>query len=191
MTIIGVSGKKRSGKDTFFQMLEKHSDVPVYRLAFADTLKQEIYEYILKPNGLELDMMSNEATKEQFRTLLQWWGTEFRRRLFRDDYWLAKLSEQLSQYENQDAIVMITDVRFPNEFQYIKSIGGLMVRITRPNMPSSGDVHVSETALDDELGFDTFIENNGSLELFDRMAVSYLSSLNSGATCNKLVGVAS
>lgn len=190
MTVIGVSGKKRSGKDTFFQMLEKHSSVPVYRLAFADTLKNEIYERILKPDGLERSMLDNDATKEQFRTLLQWWGTEYRRRLFRDDYWLAKLSEQLEQYKDQNAIVVITDVRFPNEFTFIKSIGGLMVRVSRPGLPNSTDPHPSEVALDDEKGFDTFIDNNGTLEQFDKIVQAYVSTLNNGVSCARIVSVA-
>ena len=190
MTVIGVSGKKRSGKDTFFQMLEKHSSVPVYRLALADTLKNEIYERILKPDGLERSMLDNDATKEQFRTLLQWWGTEYRRRLFRDDYWLAKLSEQLEQYKDQDAIVVITDVRFPNEFSFIKSIGGLMVRVSRPGLPNATDPHPSEVALDDEKGFDTFIDNNGTLEQFDSIVQAYVGTLNNGVSCARMMSVA-
>jgi hypothetical protein len=189
MTVIGVSGKKRSGKDTFFQMLEKHSSVPVYRLAFADTLKNEIYEMILKPDGLERSMLDNDETKEQFRILLQWWGTEYRRRLFRDDYWLVKLSEQLEPYKDQDVIVVVTDVRFPNEFNFIKSIGGLMVRISRPGLTSSTDSHVSEIALDDEKGFDTFVDNNGTLEQFESIVQAYIGALNRGASCLRMVSV--
>lgn len=189
MTVIGVSGKKRSGTDTFFQMLEQHSDVPVYRLAFADTLKNEIYERILEPDGLSRSMLDNDETKEQFRLLLQWWGTEYRRRLFRDDYWLTKLSEQLEQYKDQDVIVVITDVRFPNEFKFIKSIGGFMVRVSRPGLPNANDAHPSEVALDDEKGFDTFIDNNGTLDQFDSIVRSYVGALNSGARVARMVSV--
>lgn len=189
MKVIGLSGKKRSGKDTFFQMIEKHSSVPVYRLAFADTLKNEIYERILQPDGLERSMLDNDATKEQFRTLLQWWGTEYRRRIFRDDYWLAKLTEQMEQYKEQDVIVVITDVRFPNEFGFIKSLGGLMVRIGRPGLPSASDSHPSEVALDEERGFDTFVENNGDLEQFERIAIAYISTINNGVSVRKMASV--
>lgn len=190
MKVIGVSGKKRSGKDTFFQMLEKYSDRPVYRLAFADTLKNEIYERILKPDGLERSMLDDEATKEQFRTLLQWWGTEYRRRIFRDDYWLVKLSEQLESYKEQDVIVVITDVRFPNEFEFIKSIGGLMVRVSRPGFSNSADSHPSEIALDDEKNFDTFIDNNGTLEQFESIVETYIKTLTNGTSYKRMMGVA-
>jgi ribulose bisphosphate carboxylase small subunit len=134
-------------------------------------------------------MLDDVNTKEQFRILLQWWGTEYRRRLFRDDYWLVALSKKIEQYQNEDAIVVITDIRFPNEFEYIKSLGGHMVRIARPDLNQSGDAHFSETALDNEENFDTFIDNNGSLEQFKAIVETYYAS-GEISTPKKIVSVA-
>ena len=189
MIVIGVSGKKGSGKDTFFHMLEKNSKIPVYRLALADTLKNEIYERILKPDGLERQLLDNVETKENFRTLLQWWGTEYRRRMFQDEYWLVKLAEQIKQYDGQNVIVVVTDVRFQNEFKFLKEMNGLMVRIARPNTDACADEHPSETALDNETNFDTFVDNNGSLEQFEQLVQTYIYSLESRTPCTKLVSV--
>ena len=56
---------------------------------------------------------------------------------------------------------IITDTRFPNEAQAIKSKGGIVVKVTRPGEQQG--THPSEIALDD-WDFDVVIENNGSIE---------------------------
>jgi hypothetical protein len=56
---------------------------------------------------------------------------------------------------------IITDVRFPNEAEAIKQIGGILIRVHRSNMPVSH--HISETALDD-YKFHIDISNDGTIE---------------------------
>lgn len=69
--------------------------------------------------------------------------------------------------ENDDVQIypnwIITDVRFPNEFDAIKAKGGLIVRVNRPGYDTSMVAHPSETALDGH-DFDVVIENNGDLD---------------------------
>jgi hypothetical protein len=91
--------------------------------------------------------------------LLQWWGTEYRRRQ-NPDYWVDKLFE--SSPGGID-IALITDVRFINEAEHIKNRGGYNVRVQRlaadgspyvaPDRPAD---HPSEIALDD-YKFDFYI----------------------------------
>jgi len=57
---------------------------------------------------------------------------------------------------------IITDVRFPNEFDAIKERGGILIRVNRDNLAE--DVHISEVALDKEKRWDYVIDNNGTLE---------------------------
>ncbi len=83
--------------------------------------------------------------------LLQWWGTEFRRNNFGQDYWVKRT---MSSIPKDIDIAMITDVRFPNEAQAVNDAGGYTVHVQRimpdgtqyqdPNRPMN---HVSETAL--------------------------------------------
>lgn len=55
----------------------------------------------------------------------------------------------------------ITDVRFPNEIERIKSLGGTIVRVDRPGVGPVND-HISETAW---LGSESYvIKNHGGLE---------------------------
>ena len=69
---------------------------------------------------------------------------------------------------------IITDMRFPNELEAVKSRGGITIRINRPYSTVAGDngipatfnhaqFHPSETALDDA-EFDYTIENDSSIE---------------------------
>lgn len=61
---------------------------------------------------------------------------------------------------------IITDVRFPNEYEAVKAKGGIIIRVNRPgygtSMVSLASDHPSETALDGH-DFDHVIENNGDL----------------------------
>ena len=57
-----------------------------------------------------------------------------------------------------------TDLRFPNEAEAIRSLGGLLVRIDRPDVPKMN--HPTECALDDWSDWDHVIENNGTLDEF-------------------------
>ena len=67
---------------------------------------------------------------------------------------------------------IITDMRFPNELEAIKSRGGITIRVNRPyttvvggnGIPATfSQFHPSETALDNA-EFDYTIENNSSIE---------------------------
>lgn len=192
MILIGVSGKKRAGKDTFYSFLSEVADKPVFRTALADALKQEIYDHVLKPNGLSRELLDSAEHKEGFRTILQWWGTEFRRRMFRDEYWLDKLGETVDSYAGKDVVLVVTDIRFPNEFDYIKSKGGLMVRVERPDLvrgEALNELHPSETALDNEDRWDSVIVNNGDLAQFRQLVEMFANSLGTGSSVKHLAAV--
>ena len=63
---------------------------------------------------------------------------------------------------------IITDMRFPNELEAVKSRGGISIRVNRPWVDKNKEhqvitEHPSETALDDA-EFDYTIENNSTIE---------------------------
>jgi phosphomevalonate kinase len=158
--IIGLIGKKKSGKDTLFELLRGRAvseGFPITRCAFADPLKQEV------ARACGVDLATIEKDKDRWRTILQWWGTEFRRHYNGEGYWLAKMRETLEAARHNSVIQVITDTRFPNEAKLIEDMGGILVRIER-GICNVGDPHPSETALD---GYPVTMKvyNNGTLEV--------------------------
>ncbi len=59
-------------------------------------------------------------------------------------------------------VLIITDVRFPNEAKAIKDMGGQLIKINRPNMPQGGDP--AEVDLDNWNDWDQIVDNNGTLQ---------------------------
>ena len=79
------------------------------------------------------------------RTLLQFWGLEYRR-AEDPDYWVDCLSANIAGENPKHAL--ISDVRFPNEFNWVKSQGGVTVKVIRPSNTFERSQHESECALD-------------------------------------------
>lgn len=95
------------------------------------------------------------------RHLLQFWGTEYRRQT-NPDYWVEALFGQL---EDSQELIFIDDVRFPNEADMVKVVGGVMVRIADRSLDPNNS-HASETSLDNYPHFDITIRNNRTLKDF-------------------------
>ena len=165
--IIGISGKKRSGKDTVYElirMLKQGDGVYPLRAAFGDQIKEEVAGV----TGVDLDHI--EEHKERFRPMLQWWGADFRRHYKGENYWLDKMLAKMKTITGKEVLV-ITDVRYPNEAELVKEAGGIMIRVDRKT--GLEDAHGSENLLDSFEGFDYRISNNGTL--FDlREKVSHI-----------------
>jgi hypothetical protein len=79
------------------------------------------------------------------RTLLQFWGSEFRRAAD-PFYWVKELHKQI--VEEQPTVALITDLRFPNEALYVKLNKGYTVEVRREGyVDLLADGHNSEHAL--------------------------------------------
>ncbi len=183
MLIIGFAYQARSGKDTAIGfILEEFSKThAVERHSFADALKREVcgkekelceqYNIPYDENPPMDDPLCNSIHGKQ-RALLQWYGTEFRRKQD-ENYWVNKLKEHLDSLAHKPQVVLIGDSRFPNEMQFIKSNKGIVVHVDRPNYDSGlteeQKNHPSETALK-EYTFDYTLSNDCSLEEYKKKA---------------------
>lgn len=84
--------------------------------------------------------------------ILQWWGTDYRRYFFDEDYWVKRVEEKITE----DTIIIIPDCRFKNEYKWIKSHkNGIYVQVNRTNDddtiyidPNRDPNHPSEIDLD-------------------------------------------
>jgi hypothetical protein len=141
--IIGISGKKLHGKDTLADILTRLLlPKTSAKLPFALPLKREL------ANACGVDIAFIEKNKAAFRTALQWWGGNFRRDMCGKDYWVERFKVALvMDFMNFDYI-LVPDVRFLNEVEAIKGLGGKVLRVERTGFASDNDSHPSETQLD-------------------------------------------
>lgn len=162
MQIIGLSGKKQSGKDTFFRLaknLLETQGLVVARYAFADPLKREVAEV------LDIPIHEIEDNKPSYRMMLQWWGTEWRREIQNQpNYWINKMVDFVNMQKGVD-VVIITDCRFENEAKCVRDLGGCIVRVVRPAVVHD-DTHSSEDELPSQL-VDLYCPNTGTMAEFE------------------------
>lgn len=86
-------------------------------------------------------------TKPQpFRALMQNYGTEVRRR-DNADYWVNIWKDSVSGALKDKKHVVADDVRFLNEAKAVKDAGGILVKLMREDIQTTGN-HVSETEQD-------------------------------------------
>jgi hypothetical protein len=166
--ILAWGHRARQGKNTAAQAVLESCPLPcnVHLYAFADALKKEVRtacakfggQFALiqawKEAGLMPEWVHFEEPKP--RSLLQWWGTDFRRA--KDpDYWVKRLRKTLEQHKPD--VALITDVRFPNEVDFIHGMGGHVVKVTRTSTPDVDvNEHPSEAMLDGYTGWDYHIK---------------------------------
>lgn len=107
--------------------------------------------------------------------LLQFWGTEFRRAFFGENYWVNCVREAIQNIRNtiisnEVYYIVVADLRFKNEFDFIESEGGFTVDIKRYDAHGAIYIdkgrdpnHITEIGLDNAM-FDYIIKNDSTLE---------------------------
>jgi len=144
--IIGIMGFIGSGKDTVADYL---ANIHQFRReSFASTLKDSVAAVFgWDRTLLEGRTRQSREWREQVdpwwanrlnlphltpRWVLQQWGTEVVRKSFHDDTWIASLENKIRKITDD---VVISDCRFVNEIQAIRNQGGIVVRVTRGDVP--------------------------------------------------------
>lgn len=163
--LIGLSGKRQSGKDTLANALVANHGFT--RVAFADQLKAMLYvqnPYVKTDAGnimrlaTAVDAWGWDAAKahSDVRQLLQRAGQW----MFTVDkmFWVKAAAEH-GMPHNPDAHVVITDVRFTHEATWIRKTGGLLIRVERAHHVVT-DTDPSETEAD-SWAFDGRVWNDG------------------------------
>lgn len=165
--LIGLTGYAGAGKDTVRSLLEQDHDLD--GIAFADPVR-DMLGALLDSMEIPRDWMIERELKEReipglglsYRHMAQTLATEWGRSL-KSGLWLDIAATKISacnQYGNPG--VVISDVRFANEADWIKAQGGLIWKIIRPDIEPVRE-HVSE-ALVESLPYDYVIDNCSTVE---------------------------
>jgi len=183
MTIIGLTGKAGSGKDSVGEVLE---GLGYLRCSLAAELKQAVVDLdpYVKLDGTRMIRLSEivdaygmDDAKRRFpevRRLLQVFGTEVIRK--RDeDFWIETLAGILEDADPEK--VVVTDVRFDNEAAWVHSLGGKVIEVIRPTHEDAGAAngHASESGVSADL-VDEQILNDGSLDDLQLMVAGLVTS---------------
>lgn len=171
MEIIGFAGRKESGKSMLSNACVKFGYDVVYmatplkmltadligvRYEDIDRLKTVESEYPIDEADIEFlhceteiptDYLKSKLDGKVFHTvreILQYLGTDVIRNY--DNQWHVKATQKLILSKGEDAKVCVGDVRFPNEVDMVRGLGGKVWFIARPNMDNVSN-HKSETSV--------------------------------------------
>ena len=152
-SIIGISGNAQCGKDTFFKIAHgilKEQDTRAMRMAFADAVKQDCHQLLVKRSGISA-FTDDVIQKQLIRPLLVAYGTDLMRKLD-EDYWINRLKLSIELSRHMKAISFITDVRYENEADWIHNDEeGLTIHIHKVgNKPANKEEKEQESVLKDK-----------------------------------------
>lgn len=166
--LIGLHGKPRSGKDTVaaylikkFNLLRYGSSVPV-----KDTVATMF--------GVPREYFDDDKMKDQvdpfwnmtYRQMAQKVGKECSRDVFGENFWLRFIERKLTEIQHQGYYngMILADIRYANEAEWVKQQGGKVIYIIRDNLPvSSGGDHAAEQGLSLDLA-SVVVYNNSTIE---------------------------
>lgn len=176
LPVIGLSGRKRSGKDSVMEVLRAKF---WYRNeSHAKPLKkalQIIYGWDDRHTDGDLKEVVDPYWGVTPRKVMEVFGTEVGRSIDRT-IWIKSLHNRLrmaieEHKKSLEGLVnpsdaaplrfVITDVRYPNEGVAVRAMGGVVWRVERPGF-SPANVHSSESAMDDFV-FDDVLVNDSDL----------------------------
>lgn len=173
MKCIALTGGKQNGKDTAAKIL--HDLMPgksrdKFFHGFAWELKLEVVQMFCEEYEYERACDTIDDLKEKYphiRKLLQEHG-DYQKAKHGQNYWIDKFADVIDdinfdfQVDKDNSILIVTDLRFVNEMEYLKNAFDelLVLRIMRTPMPINfvPDNHISETELN-SIRADEVVEN--------------------------------
>lgn len=174
--LIGLHGKPRVGKDTVAAYLIKKYNLHRYgpSVPVKDTTAAM---FNIPRHYLDDDKMKDEMDpfwKMTYRQMAQKVGKESSRDVFGEDFWMRHVEKIWEETKETSGLVtpttvlprglVLADVRYANEIDWIKERGGDVFFIVRDDAPKSSDTgHVVDAGLDMDLA-DIVIYNNSTIK---------------------------
>lgn len=162
--LVGLTGGKGTGKDTIAEHLVSFYGFD--SLAFADPVRAAAAAAFDVPISTFTDVRTKETPMAALcgrspRHVLQTLGTEWGRNLIRSDIWVLRMQHALTIRNYRGCMrTVVTDVRFDEEAEMLRKMGGEIWLVTRPQTEySTGDTHASERGVSEAL-VTRVIQNN-------------------------------
>lgn len=179
----GINSIAGCGKDTVANIISKQTGVPIY--GFADP----IYDMIKCGFGIDgksdelqdrekksarIDWLSNEKDIS-LRYLLETLGTEWGRNIVNRNLWT--LIAEKRYFESSNGLI-IRDVRFQNEVEWLNKLNGILVHVIRPDYitQDANPYHISNMILPIGVS-DKIILNNSDLKTLEKRVIDFLESV--------------
>lgn len=170
---LAIHGKAKTGKNTVAELCREFmGNKRIFTTAFADPIKDMLLYYygenlkpfLYGPSKMRNEIFSNSLT---YRDMLKEHGELYKK--YDPNIWI-KITEQriqdaLSYNEpNYCDLIIISDLRFMREYEWVKKEGFKILKLTRPNNDYSNN-DVSETQLDEMAGnlFDFHLDNDSDV----------------------------
>lgn len=173
--LLGFAGKAHSGKDfSADHIIQEYPNLKIAKVAFADAVRDMVRPIF------DVDDIYRRGSKEDpidgfgvsLREILQSLGTDWGRNMVSEDIWVKVLDKRISERYSDFDIVIVSDIRFDNERDYIINNGGKVISITGAkdkHNKSKFSEHASEWGIEDKV--------EGVIELENDFSTLYLVSL--------------
>lgn len=169
--IIGLLGPAGSGKSTAAQYLERK--LGAKRYALADPLKKIVRRaFDLSFPQLYGSQKEKETIDPRYnlspRQLMQMIG-EAQRSVFGEDVWVDHILDRIMD-EDQPNFAVVEDVRYVNEASRLRENGAIILKLNRPDRPTSTDASHSSENQWDLAPFDCIVNNDkDTLKLYTQL----------------------
>ena len=168
--LIAITGKLESGKSTLAKEIQKHhKEGGVLMMAFAKPLKDMCNTYF----GFSYKDLYTPEGKKRYSERWSMTTREFMQRLGQGlreaicpDVWVKLLKTDILIKKDIYNVIIVDDARMPNELEMIHELGGIVIRVIRPDhVAVSNGIknHPSEQDLPDDL-IDYDIVNDGTAD---------------------------
>jgi hypothetical protein len=143
MILLGVGQRAEHGKSSFCKTIIEHCDRTGFKCG-EYSISDSIIKYAVETGLLPEGIIRGECSDEQVAVLVKL-GNEKRRG--NEDFWVDQIHTAIDR--DQPKVALIPNVRFPSEADFVKSLGGWNVRVTRLNANGSRFISSSRNPNDE------------------------------------------